>query len=75
MSKGMLLAQYILYFATTFKLPRNLLVVDVFSAKLAAVMTKRAKLTPRQVLDEIFADEDSDVDPDADGRIRRKNRH
>ena len=35
-----------------------------FSVKFDMNMSKRRRFTPQQVLDEIFADKDSDYDPD-----------
>ena len=58
--------QHILFVLRTFKLRRNFPIVGVYFAKLATTMSKRLKMTPRQVLDEIFADEDSNFDPDVE---------
>ena len=64
MSRGVLLCQHFLCCQLSFTLRQNLPIFAVFSVRVDINMSNRRRFTPQQVLDEIFADENSDYDPD-----------
>ena len=71
MSKGMLLCQHFLCCQKSFALRQNLFAV--FSVKFDINMSKRRSVTPQKVVGEIFADENSDYDPDREDMNSQSN--
>ena len=73
MSKGMLLCQHFLCCQKSFALLQDLQISVVFSVKFDINMSKRRSVTPQKVVGEIFADENSDYDPDREDMNSQSN--